>query len=213
MPSTLARRWFAATAAVAAAGLVIQIGVVVTAEHSRWGSLAARVFNVFCYFTILSNLLVAAGCLLLAIRLDRPSTAFRTLRLMGLAGITITGIVYHVAIAHLVEFDGWALAADQITHTVVPVAAVAGWLLYGPRGQTSARVVWLVLAFPVCYLAFSLIRGPIVHWYPYTFLDVVELGYGRVALNCVWLAAIVLAVTAGYHKLDGWLGRVARVPA
>jgi hypothetical protein len=31
---------------------------------------------------------------------------------------------------------------------------------------------------------------------------VTALGNGKVAANCVWLALLVLAVTAGYHVLD-----------
>jgi hypothetical protein len=29
------------------------------------------------------------------------------------------------------------------------------------------------------------------------------LGYGKVAANCVWLAVLALAITSGYHLLDG----------
>jgi hypothetical protein len=202
-----ARLWFAATAAVVAVGLVIQLLVVATASHSRWGSVPSRLFNVVCYFTIESNLIVGVTCAMLALRLGRDSAVFRVFRLIGLVGITITGIVYHVAIAKLVEFDGWALAADQLTHTVVPVMAVAGWLMYGPRGQTSWAVVRLVLVYPIAYIAFTLVRGRIVDFYPYHFIDVPTLGYGKVAANCVWIAVLFVAAAAGYHRLDGRLAR------
>jgi hypothetical protein len=194
-----ARVWFGATAAIVAAGLVIQLLVVATASHSRWGSIPARLFNVLCYFTIESNLIVGVTCLLLAMRLDRPSAAFRVFRLIGLVGILITGIVYHVAIAKLVEFDGWALVADQLTHTVVPVMAVVGWFMYGPRGQTSWPVIRLVLLYPIAYISFTLVRGRIVDFYPYHFIDVASLGYGKVAANGAWIALLFVAAAAGYH--------------
>lgn len=204
---TQARLWFGATAAIVGAGLVIQLLVVATASSSRWGSIPARLFNVFCYFTIESNLIVGVTCLLLAIRLERPSLTFRVFRMIGLVGITITGIVYHVAIARLVEFDAWALAADQLTHTVVPIATVIGWLMYGPRGQASWRVIRLVLLYPLAYIVFTLVRGRIVHFYPYHFIDVPSLGYGKVAANGFWIALLFLAAAAGYRALDRWLGR------
>ena len=121
MPDLAARMWFGATAG------------------ARW---AAGLFNVFRYFTIQSNVLVGVGCLLVCLQVGRESTGVAALRLGGLAGITITGLVYHAAIAHLVEFDGWDLVADQLTHTVVPVMAVAGWLLHGPRGLAGGRTVF-----------------------------------------------------------------------
>lgn len=194
--------WFGATAVAVAAGLVIQLLVVATAASSRWGSVGARLFNVFCYFTIQSNVLVGIGCLLLWLRVERDSAGFAVLRMIGLVGITITGIVYHVAIARLVEFDGWGLVADQLTHTVVPILAVAGWLLYGPRGLAGWRTVFLALGFPAGWIVFTLLRGPIVRWYPYHFIDVTSLGYGKVAANSVWIAILYLGVSAGYRALD-----------
>ncbi len=194
--------WFGATAVAVAAGLVIQLLVVATAASSRWGSVGARLFNVFCYFTIQSNVLVGIGCLLLWLRVGRDSAGFAVLRMIGLVGITITGIVYHVAIARLVEFDGWGLVADQLTHTVVPILAVAGWLLYGPRGLAGWRTVFLALGFPAGWIVFTLLRGPIVRWYPYHFIDVTSLGYGKVAANSVWIAILYLGVSAGYRALD-----------
>ena len=82
-------------------------------------------------------------------------------------------------------------------HTVVPVLAVAGWALIGPRRRFSRRIAWLSLIFPVCWLAFTLIRGAIAHWYPYPFIDVTQLGYGLTAVNCVWMALLFLGLAAG----------------
>lgn len=200
--------WFAATALTVLVGLAVQLPVAATNDHGVFPTAAGRIFNVFCFFTIDSNVIVGVTCLLLAIRLDRPSTVFRVFRLMGLVGITITGIVYHVAIARLVEFDGWALVADQITHTIVPIAAVVGWLMYGPRGMVSWRIAGLALLYPIVWILFTLIRGPIVDWYPYHFIDVITIGYGKAALNSLWIALLFLAVSAGFHQLDGWLSRV-----
>jgi hypothetical protein len=201
-PTRAARLWFASTAAVVVSGLVIQVLVVATAPHSPWSSVPARIFNVFCYFTIQSNLLVGVTCLLLAIRLDRRSTTFSVFRLVGVVAIIITGIVYHVAIAKLVEFDSWALVADQLTHTVVPILAVAGWLLFGPRARSSWRIARLALLYPLAWITFTLVRGSMVGFYPYHFIDVETLGYGRVAANCAWIAVLFLAISAGLNVLD-----------
>jgi hypothetical protein len=94
-------------------------------------------------------------------------------------------------------------------HTVVPVMAVIGWLLLGPRGLVSRRVAWLSLIFPVAWLAFTLIRGAIAHWYPYPFIDVTRLGYGGAAVNCVWVALLMLGLAAGATVLDDRLRRPA----
>ena len=208
MNTTPARLWFAGTAAAVAIGLVVQFAVAATNDQGVFPTVPGRIFNVLWFFTIDSNIIVGVTCLLLAVRLERPSTAFRVFRLMGLVGITITGIVYHVAIARTVEFDGWGLVADQILHTAIPIATVVGWLMFGPRRQISWRVARLALLYPIVWFGLTLIRGPIVNWYPYHFIDVTTLGYGKVAANCVWIALLFLAVSAGFHQLDGWLARI-----
>ena len=125
--------------------------------------------------------------------------------LIGVVGITITGVVYHVARAHLLELDSWDLVADQILHTVVPILAVLGWFIFGPRGLAPRRVVWLSLLFPIIWMAFTIIRGAIVHWYPYPFADVSALGYGKVTLNGLWILLLYLGLAAGAATLGGWM--------
>ncbi|MGB0098467.1 MAG: hypothetical protein WBP81_38750 [Solirubrobacteraceae bacterium] len=78
--------------------------------------------------------------MLLAINPNRSSTAFSAFRLTGVVAITVTFIVFHVALSHLLDLDKWAEAANQLQHTVVPVLTVAGWWMFGPRGLTSVRI-------------------------------------------------------------------------
>jgi hypothetical protein len=96
--------------------------------------------------------------------------------------------VSHVAIAHLFEFESWSLVADRILHAIVPILAVVGWLMYAPRGFAPRKVMRLSLVFPWCFS--TLIRGELVGWYPYHFIDVGVLGYAKVAVNCRWVAVL-----------------------
>jgi hypothetical protein len=203
MSSKGARAWFAATAACVVAGVAISA---VTAANNTGGHFhpaVARAANAFAFFTIQSNLLVGAATLLLALRLDRSSRAFAVLRLSGLVAITVTGIVFHAVLAQTLDLKSWDAVGNELVHTVVPVMAVVGWLLAGPRGLVSKQIVWLSLIFPGCWLAFTLIRGAIAHWYPYPFIDVTQLGYGRALFNCVWVAVLMLGLAAGAAVLDG----------
>jgi hypothetical protein len=202
-----ARVWFRATAACVLAGVVISAITAANNTHGHFHPAAARAANAFAFFTIQSNLLVGVATFLLAIRLDRSSTRFAVLRVVGLVAITITGIVFHAVLAQTLDLKSWDAIGNELVHTVVPVMAVVGWLLVGPRGLVSARIAWLSLLFPVCWLAFTLIRGAIAHWYPYPFIDVTQLGYGRTAVNCVWVAALMLGLAAGATVFDSRLRR------
>jgi hypothetical protein len=87
--------------------------------------------------------------------------------------------------------------ANQLVRTIVPLLVVIGWVTFGPRGLTTARIAGLSLLFPVCWLAFTLIRGAVIHWYPYPFIDVTRIGYSKAVLNCFWVALLLLALAAG----------------
>jgi hypothetical protein len=204
-----ARLWFAATAACVVAGVTISAFTAANGQPktAHFHAPAARFFNTFAFFTVQSNLLIGVAALLLAIRLERSSTAFAVLRLTGLVAILVTAIVFHAVLAGLLNLSGWGRLGNELVHTIVPAMAVVGWLMVGPRGLVSKRIVWLSLIFPVCWLAFTLIRGAIIGWYPYPFIDVTQIGYARAAVNCVWIALLLLGLAAGATVLDGRLGK------
>jgi hypothetical protein len=213
MGSRWARPWFAATAGCAIAGVIIST---FTAAHNHAGffdTSTKRAFNTYAFFTVQSNLIVAGTTLLLAVRLNRRSLVFWTFRQIGVVCIAVTGIVYHVALARLLDLESWDLVGDQMVHTVVPILAIAGWLMYGPRGQIPVRVVWWSLSFPLAWLAFTIIRGAAVGFYPYPFIDVTKLGYAKTILNCVWVAVLLLGLSAAIARIEGRLGRAPDRPA
>lgn len=70
----------------------------------------------------------------------------------------------------------------------------------------------LTVLFPLAYFAFSIVRGAIIDWYPYTFVDVTDLGYLKVLLNAVWIALLVFAVAAGATALDSRLAATTPEP-
>jgi hypothetical protein len=205
--SWFARSWFAVTAVTVLAGLVLQIVVTAGVTGGRFDSAGARVLNLLSYFTIQSNLLVGATSLLLALRPDRRSTVFRTLRLDGAVAIAVTGVVFRVAIAPYQELTGGAAVADLLLHTASPVLCVLGWMLFGPRAPLTRRIVGLAVIFPLCWLAFTLVRGALDDFYPYTFVDVAELGYAAVLRACLLIAVLFLALAGGAAALDRRLAR------
>jgi hypothetical protein len=192
----------AATAAAAVTGIVIQLLVTAAARGGHFHPAAARVANVFAFFTIDSNVIVAVTCLLLAVRPGPAGRVLRSARLTGLVAIAITGIVYHVALRGLLDLDTWGLAADVLLHTVVSVLAVAGWVITGPRGLTSRAVAFGALVFPLAWLVFTLSRGAAIGWYPYPFLDVTRIGYLKAVINCCWVAVLFGGLAATATALD-----------
>ncbi len=203
-----ARPFFALTAACVLIGVVVQLIVSANDESVFGGSAAGRAFNIFAFFTVQSNVIVGVTCLMLAIRVDRSSTVFKVFRLIGVVAITVTGIVFHVVLSGLLDLDTWAQVANQFLHTVVPILALVGWLTFGPRGLTSGFVVRWTVAFPLLYMVFTAVRGPLASdWYPYPFANVHDLGYLRVAVNALWITLLFIGLGAGANALDRVLVR------
>jgi hypothetical protein len=203
MDARWARPWFAATAAAVLAGVVIQLFVSANSDSAFGGSPVNQALNIFAYFTVLSNVIVGVTTLLLALDPNRTSSTFALFRLIGLVAITVTFIVFHVVLSRLLDLETWAEAANQLLHTVVPILAIVGWGVFGPRGLTSARIARLTVLFPLAYMIFTVIRGPLAsNFYPYPFADVHALGYLRVSINALWVALLFVGVAAAATALD-----------
>jgi len=91
---------------------------------------------------------------------------------------------------------------------VTPILFVLGWLLAGPRGTFTWRTVWWSLLYPLAWLAFTLPRGAFTGFYPYPFVDAGTLGYGQVALNCVFIGLFFTALGAGAFLYDRRFARL-----
>lgn len=204
----VARWFFGVTSALVSFGILLQLEVAATNDSGYFVGVPSRIVNVLSYFTVQSNILVALTTGLLAVRLNRTETWFRVLRLSAVIGITITGIVFHLALKGLTELTGPAVTADWILHTASPILGLLGWIIFGPRGWVTSRIVKLSVLFPVLWLAYTLVRGALVedrngrNFYPYPFLDVVEHGYARVFVNIVLVAVLFFVLALGALAAD-----------
>jgi hypothetical protein len=150
-----------------------------------------RFVNHFSYFTVLSNVFAACVALL---GVFGPVSA--QIRGAAVLYMTTTGIVYALLLRGVdVQTPAYA---NWVLHVIVPILVIVEWLL-APERTTRA---WTWLAFPLAYVTYTLVRGPIVDWYPYPFLDPRQGGYGEVLLNSVFVAVII----AGLAYAVSWVG-------
>jgi hypothetical protein len=173
-------------ALIAAAGLLLQIWITTDKD----GSLPAALANVSQYFTILTNVLVAAT--MAAVAAGRAPMA----RWIGgvLLAILVVGAVYHALLARLWAPQGLALVADQLLHTLSPLAVLGWWLAFGKKASLrwSDALVWLV--WPFGYCIYALVRARFSGSYPYPFIDLPKLGWLGLAKSTASLAAAFYAL-------------------
>lgn len=206
MTPARARALHLVVAVVAWAALLLQLvlvlkGTVILVDVTPPG-LGARIYRYFAYFTIQSNILVAVSSTVLARdpALDRP--AWRLVRLAGLVGIAVTGLVHFFLLRPLLHLDGADWLADKLLHMVVPALAVAAWAWVGPRPRVTWREAAYALVWPIAWLVWTLVIGQVDGWVPYPFLDPDEDGWGAVGVACVGITVLFLAVFALVRWLD-----------
>lgn len=207
------RAWHLVTALVAGIAVVFQLWLVIdgaaTLLPESQPALTTRLVRFVSYFTILSNVLVCVSTATL-VRGDPRSRLWRVLRLDAVLGITVTGLVHWFLLRPILDLHGASYAADKLLHVVVPVLAVVGWLVFGPRDRVGRAEVVPSLVFPLAWLGYTLAHGAVSGWYPYPFVDVGVHGYAVVAVNCLGVAVLFVALAAGAVRVDRRLSGRAR---
>lgn len=179
---TIARLFFAALTLFA---IGQQLTLHVAASYS--------VVNFFSYFTNLSNLLAALVLLLSAFGASVMSSATRDLlRYASVVNMTVVGLVFAVLLRHvdLGDLQPWV---NFVVHYVMPVVVVLDWLLQPPATKLQAKHLGIAFVFPALYLAYTVLRGAGIGWYPYPFLNPANVGgYGGVALYALGITVTFL---------------------
>jgi hypothetical protein len=130
----------------------------------------------FSYFTIESSMmnvvvLVVGG--VLALRRPRDTELFTSVRVAILSYAVITGLVYNVLLRNLPGDGGFEPPrwCNEVMHVWVPVFILLDWAIAPGRLRVPWKRLWLVVSFPLAWLAFTMVRGAVTGWYPYPFLQ------------------------------------------
>lgn len=176
--------------------------VVLVAVGAQFATAAAANYsaaNFFSFFTIQSNLIGAASFIVAALTPRRSRQSFGLSLFRGAATLymAITGVVFSLLLRGLEESLQTTVPwINTVLHYLFPLIIVIDWLLDRTVRGLRTRDGLLFLVYPIAYLAYSLIRGPIVDWYPYPFIDPRPTGYGQVVLGALVVAVVaVLAAT------------------
>ncbi len=162
----------------------------------------ASVVNFLAFFTIESNILGAAVFLYLGVRpLQGRSRRTEVVRGAAVVALATTGVVF----ALLLSGSDVALPipwVNAVLHQVMPIVIVLDWLVDPPADPIPMRQAVWWLAFPLVWAIVTMIRGPIVDWYPYPFLDPGLHGVIGVAGYVAGIAVFIVVMIAGVH----WVG-------
>lgn len=151
------------------------------------GSVLAGISHLSQYFTILSNTLVMLSMLLIALGFKLPRVYLFAL-VVSILGV---GIIYHLLLADLFNFEGLEFLADQSLHTVAPILTLSWWIAFADTQEKKYSDLFYGIIWPLVYSVFALIRANFSGVYPYPFLNLTELGV-------IGLAKSILGLTIGF---------------
>jgi len=198
------------------ASLILQFVLHMTNAVVPEPTMLERFVRFFSYFTITTNIIVAATLTAFAFlpetRFGRFASKPSTQAAVA-SYITIVGVVYSLFLRGVWTPVGWQAVADHALHDVMPLLAVAHWFVFSPKAGIVLSDVGKWLIYPIVYVVYSLVRGAFVDWYPYWFVDVTQFGYPKSLTNTGFVLIAFAVVGFIYFALAKLFSRNAAAPA
>lgn len=184
--------------------LLALLGVVALLGYFDYvlGFATFQIANYFSYYTVLSGMAAVVAFVAAAIAAFRHTTDPPWLdwfRLLVTTYITVSGIVFLTIVIQSSTRDytidvPWS---SQLLHFWIPLIALLDWLTDAGKARLPWKILVWVLVAPSIWGVFALIRGSVVGWYPYFFLDPVQVsGPLETAVYCLVALLLFTAIAA-----------------
>lgn len=160
--------------------------------------------NFFSFFTILSNVLAAIYLIYFGAT-NNHSVMSQTIRGAVTLYMLMTGIIFAVLLAGLENARLTAVPWDNfILHYLMPFVLIIDWIIAPPKILITHKAVLTWVALPMMYVLYTLVRGSLVNWYPYPFLDPSLSSYNQVIGTSVVIAIFVIGSAYILRKIPSW---------
>ncbi len=210
-PINPARRVVGIVRLVAGLGLlaviVIQISDRVIAGHfDPW--------EYFSYFTIetsLINIVVFLVGAWMALRLPTDTVLYTAVRMSTVGFALITAGVFNLLlrnVPYVGPYEG-LLWPNEVIHVWVPILILLDWLISPGRPALPWRALLVAIAYPIAWIAYTLIRGAFTDYYPYPFLNPATGGWVSVLIYIVALTGFLVGIAALAIAYSRGRGRAA----
>ncbi len=155
------------------------LGSVIWQISSRVANNVFRPWEYFSYFTIQTSLIAIVTLSVAGWFAWTGRTETRVLNIVRLCTVTFTVVVtlvYNLLLRGLPDAaaDGdyvWPVLPNEILHVWAAIFMLIDWILSSRRINLRVRTIFWVLVFPLAWLVYSIIRGLLVDWWPYWFIN------------------------------------------
>ena len=188
--------------------LILQLYILIhnTPDNGMTPLIAVGRFLIF--FTILTNLLVAACLSILLVSKQSAAGRFFS-KPSVITAVTlyifIVGLIYNIILRSEWHPQGWQKLADELLHVAVPLLFIIYWLLFAPKKNLQWMDAFRWLLYPAFYLVYAMVRGGMEGFYPYPFINANELPFGRVFMNSLGLLIVFIISGFLFIAIGKWL--------
>lgn len=157
--------------------------------EARMTSVMEAILRFFTFFTILTNILVAIVFTALWLKPKNNFSFFTRFSTISATAVYIfvVGFVYNTVLRFIWEPQGLQRIVDEMLHLIIPIVFTTYWMYNIKSNSIQWKSIFNWLMYPMIYLVVILIRGHFADYYPYPFVNVLELGYSKVILNSLLL--------------------------
>jgi hypothetical protein len=165
--------------------------------QNRQADIPETIIRFFSFFTILTNILVA---LYFTSRISIfKNTSLSKLSNSGnltalTAFILVVGLVYQFILRGTWQPTGLQRIIDELLHSAIPLFVFLYWLKFANKTDLIFKNIKIWLWYPIGYFLFVIIRGHFSNFYPYPFVNVIEIGYSQVFINAVIISLFFLFI-------------------
>jgi hypothetical protein len=185
-------------------GIILQFTIML---QTRITPLPEAIIRFFSYFTILSNCMVIVFFIGKILPRGKKLNDFVNISEVATA-VTIyiitVGVVYQTILRPSIPLQGLPRIADDILHALIPFIMLMYWILFISSKRINIKTIPYWLIYPAVYLMYTLLRGSMVHTYPYPFVNVNELGYSKVLSNSAMLVLFFLGLSYLFAGVANW---------
>ena len=161
--------------------------------------------NLFSTYTIQSNLLVAIWLTIALVyrnKDDKPLILESKIHGAITLYITVTFLVFALFLASSHNPTGLFILTNLLVHYVIPIAFIIEWILT----ETNVKYKWSFLlywiTYPLFYIIYTIIRGYITGFYPYSFIDLNQISFVQMIITTILLASLFLLLGSLYIFLN-----------
>ena len=198
-PSSLTRALAITLALLGWVAVLTQLYLSIEAEVRAGKGAAFGVLMYTWYFTLLSNIFCAAVATAYMLsanaREGLQSLCSPWVISAATLAIVMTGSIYFFVLRNQYNPQGVNFWVNSALHYVIPPLFAWFWWRVVPRRALVWSDVFRMLAYPVAYLLYLIVRGEATGMYPYFFVDVPRIGYASALSNAAAISG-VFAVSA-----------------